>query len=285
MDPRQSKTALAAAAAGAAAGAVAACVYCAASTGDDEASRLAGPASEIRTWDAAVTDYCLDRIVTTNDGGTATLDSQPAAGVRIETVAAAADGPFTPWVRDGELSGDPDGAGPRGSADWYVPPGATPRARMLFLHGGGYTWYAPQDPVYRSFGTRLAETTGMAVLAIDYRLAPEAPHPACIEDADKALRWLAKNGAINAFCRHFHTETINLPRKAWDKHTGKVEEQRRFVQARMDPTTPVLPPLPPLLRCSSLSLGTPRAAVSPRHSPCARAILSGWTAPLSRALC
>eukprot|EP01043_Picozoa_sp_COSAG02_P103176 COSAG02_NODE_39191_length_420_cov_0.635514_1_plen_81_part_01 len=39
--------------------------------------RLAGPASEIKTWDAGTTDYCLDRIVTTNDGGVATLDSKP----------------------------------------------------------------------------------------------------------------------------------------------------------------------------------------------------------------
>ena len=164
------------------------------STSVDEEVRLAGPAGEIRTWDTATTDYCLDRIVTTNDGGVATLDSKLAEGVRIETVAASVDGAFTPWVRDGERSGDIDGAGPRGNADWYIPQDAVTHARLLFLHGGGYTWYAPQDDVYRSFGTRLAQRTKMPVLAIDYRLAPEHPHPACVEDADKALRWLAVNG-------------------------------------------------------------------------------------------
>ena len=56
------------------------------------------------------------------------------------------------------------GQGPRGTADWWVPAGgAASRGRLLFLHGGGYTWYAPSDSVYRSFGTRLAALTGMPV--------------------------------------------------------------------------------------------------------------------------
>jgi hypothetical protein len=56
------------------------------------------------------------------------------------------------------------GQGPRGTADWWVPAGgAASRGRLLFLHGGGYTWYAPSDSVYRSFGTRLAALSGMPV--------------------------------------------------------------------------------------------------------------------------
>jgi len=187
---------------------MAACYYCSgapacappACAGSAKTAPLAGPAADVRTYDSAVVDYVLDRIITTNDGGTATLDSQPCDGVRIITLDPSADGPFTPWERDGELSGDPGGAGPRGAAEWYVPwgPGPAPadaaRGRLLFFHGGGYVWYAPQDDVYRSFGTRLAQQTGMAVLSIDYRLAPEHAFPAALEDADAALRWLAVNG-------------------------------------------------------------------------------------------
>ena len=187
---------------------MAACYYCSgapacappACAGSAKTAPLAGPAADVRTYDSAVVDYVLDRIITTNDGGTATLDSQPCDGVRIITLDPSADGPFTPWERDGELSGDPGGAGPRGAAEWYVPwgPGPAPadaaRGRLLFFHGGGYVWYAPQDDVYRSFGTRLAQQAGMAVLSIDYRLAPEHAFPAALEDADAALRWLAVNG-------------------------------------------------------------------------------------------
>ena len=191
---------------------VAAVCYCAAAatTADESAvvlggvtttnnsAPLAGPAADVRSYDSAVVDYVLDRIITTNDGGTATLDSSPCDGVRVIKLQPAADGPFTPWQRD--MKSDPGGSGPRGAADWYVPWGAGPapadaaRGRLLFLHGGGYTWYAPQDDVYRSFGTRLAQESGMAVLSIDYRLAPEHPFPAGLHDADAALRWLATNG-------------------------------------------------------------------------------------------
>ena len=55
-----------------------------------------------------------------------------------------AGGPFTPWERT--YAADPDGQGPRGAAEWYVPwaegetEAGAARGRLLFLHGGGYTW-------------------------------------------------------------------------------------------------------------------------------------------------
>ena len=53
-----------------------------------------------------------------------------------------------------------------------MPEGAEEKAeRVIFLHGGGYSWYSPSD-VYRPFTTRLAAACGLPVLAIDYRLAP-----------------------------------------------------------------------------------------------------------------
>ena len=111
-------------------------------TSGEDAELAAGPAAEVRTHDSAVVDYCLERLAATDDGGVATLDSQPAPGVRILPLRAG--GPFTPWERTYEA--DPDGQGPRGAAEWYVPwaegetEAGVARGRLLFLHGGGYTW-------------------------------------------------------------------------------------------------------------------------------------------------
>src|SRR6201999_3659816 len=60
---------------------------------------------------------------------------------------------------------------------------------LLYLHAGGWTIGSLQthDRVSR----RLAAGTGCAVLSLDYRLAPEHPWPASVDDAVAALRWIA----------------------------------------------------------------------------------------------
>ncbi len=64
---------------------------------------------------------------------------------------------------------------------------------VLFFHGGGWVWgnLDSHDSVCRS----LAIDSGCAVLAVDYRLAPEHPFPAALDDARDALAWLRENGA------------------------------------------------------------------------------------------
>jgi epsilon-lactone hydrolase len=64
---------------------------------------------------------------------------------------------------------------------------ATPRY-VLHLHGGAYLLGFPA--LFRDFNWRIAEVTGARVLCIDYRLAPEHPFPAAIEDVTAAYRWL-----------------------------------------------------------------------------------------------
>jgi epsilon-lactone hydrolase len=59
---------------------------------------------------------------------------------------------------------------------------------VLFLHGGGYVTGSPA--LYRHFTWRIATATRARVLAIDYRLAPEHPFPAALDDARAAYRWL-----------------------------------------------------------------------------------------------
>lgn len=76
---------------------------------------------------------------------------------------------------------------------WYDPrsPHASPTGATLFLHGGGWTIGSvdTHDRLMRC----LAVETGRPVFGIDYRLAPEDPFPAPLEDSLRALEWLAGN--------------------------------------------------------------------------------------------
>lgn len=61
------------------------------------------------------------------------------------------------------------------------PPAGGDDARLLYLHGGGYVVGSPRS--HRSLIGRMAAAFGAPALAVDYRLAPEHPHPAALEDA------------------------------------------------------------------------------------------------------
>ena len=70
-------------------------------------------------------------------------------------------------------------------------PGAADDARMLYLHGGGYVVGSPRS--HRSLIGRMAAGFGAPALAVDYRLSPEHPHPAALQDV-RAV-WDALTGA------------------------------------------------------------------------------------------
>jgi acetyl esterase/lipase len=72
-------------------------------------------------------------------------------------------------------------------AEWIKPTTATDGV-ILYLHGGAYVAGSPRT--HRNLTTRLAEGARRWVLAIDYRMAPEHPHPAAVEDAVAAYRFL-----------------------------------------------------------------------------------------------
>lgn len=63
---------------------------------------------------------------------------------------------------------------------------------ILYLHGGGYVTGSPW--MYRGLAGRLAKLSGVEVIAPDYRLAPEAPFPAALEDAQAAFAELVARG-------------------------------------------------------------------------------------------
>ena len=73
-----------------------------------------------------------------------------------------------------------------------TPPNAVGNRTVLYLHGGGYVIGSPTD--YRDMVPRIARAAGARALAVDYRLAPEHPHPAAVDDAVKAYRGLLDQG-------------------------------------------------------------------------------------------
>ena len=72
-------------------------------------------------------------------------------------------------------------------AEWLRPPG-TSAGCLLYLHGGGYVRGSIAS--HRELAARIARSAGLRALIIDYRLAPESPYPAAVDDAERAYRWL-----------------------------------------------------------------------------------------------
>jgi acetyl esterase/lipase len=77
-------------------------------------------------------------------------------------------------------------------SEWVTAPGATADRTIFYVHGGAYTICSPRT--HRRLTAELSRASGYRVLAIDYRLAPEHPFPAAVEDAVAAYRWLLEGG-------------------------------------------------------------------------------------------
>lgn len=77
-------------------------------------------------------------------------------------------------------------------AEWVIAPGADSQRRLLYIHGGAFTMGSPRS--HRNITSRFSELSGLAVLAIDYRLMPENPRLAGVEDCKTAYEWLLANG-------------------------------------------------------------------------------------------
>src|SRR5690349_17573598 len=77
-------------------------------------------------------------------------------------------------------------------AEWVAAPGADARRAVLYFHGGGFAAGSPAG--VRDLAWRLSEAARSRLLVVDYRLAPEHPFPAAIEDAATAYRHLLSNG-------------------------------------------------------------------------------------------
>ena len=77
--------------------------------------------------------------------------------------------------------------------EWILPETEIdPSKVVLYLHGGAYVQKTPE--FHKRYTKSIADDSGIRVLMVDYRLAPEHPFPAALEDAASAYQWLLNQG-------------------------------------------------------------------------------------------
>ena len=114
------------------------------------------------------------------------LTGMPVEQLRanMETMAGIAPVPEDVALEPVDAGGVP--------AEWVTAAGARTDAAILYLHGGGYA--IGSIATHRLIAANISRAAGVRVLLIDYRLAPEHPHPAAVDDATAAYRWLLAQG-------------------------------------------------------------------------------------------
>ncbi len=157
---------------------------------------LFGPPPEIDGQTLASDVHVLLRLAAAAGTRSYTNGLPPAeARELLRRGARTSQGPRPiPMARVDEIE-IPTAAGPL-PARHYVPPGVhggEPPPLLVFFHAGGFVLgdLETHDPVCRF----LAAAAGVAVLSVDYRLAPEHPFPAATDDAREAFAWTAENAA------------------------------------------------------------------------------------------
>jgi acetyl esterase len=107
----------------------------------------------------------------------------------VRNSTAITSGPPIPMAERRELTLPGPAGGLPGQL--YVPAGAepAPRPMLVYFHGGG--WVVGGLDTHDGVCRFLAAHSGASVLSVSYRLAPESPFPAAVEDAEAAWRWVA----------------------------------------------------------------------------------------------
>lgn len=133
------------------------------------------------------------------------LNAVPKEGLSVEdlvkmqreasSVFAAVDGVSPETSRHVQV--EPVSAGGV-AGEWLRPRDAALGFVVLWLHGGAWISGSPES--YRHMTSLLAEMTGANVLSIDYRLSPENPFPAGLDDCETAYRWLVDEHAPRCLC-------------------------------------------------------------------------------------
>ena len=114
---------------------------------------------------------------------------RPVEETRAEFVPADALHPIPPDVRVSEVT--PGGV----VAYWLDAPHADPRRAVLFLHGGGFQLGSLTSD--GELASRIGRAAGVRVLFLEYRLAPEHPFPAALDDVRAAWSWLTGDRGLD----------------------------------------------------------------------------------------
>jgi monoterpene epsilon-lactone hydrolase len=77
-------------------------------------------------------------------------------------------------------------------SEWFEPVGAPPDSVIMYMHGGAFI--TGSTKTHRAFTARLSFLCNSRLLSLNYRLAPEYPYPAGLEDCLAAYRWLLRSG-------------------------------------------------------------------------------------------
>ena len=118
------------------------------------------------------------------------VENPPVADMRKGFNVLASKFPLTPEFTFNRI--DAGGV----PAAWVEAPGIDSGRTILYLHGGGYV--IGSIDTHRELAGRLSQAAGARVLIIEYRLAPEHPYPAAVEDATAAYHWLLAGGGATA---------------------------------------------------------------------------------------
>lgn len=119
------------------------------------------------------------------------MDELGLFSASIEEQRAVLDAPASASPAPPGVVVEPDTLGGR-PAERITPVGAAPGGVVLYFHGGGYCIGSIGS--HRGIGGRLALASGCQVVTLDYRLAPEHPFPAAVDDATAAYRELLALG-------------------------------------------------------------------------------------------
>jgi monoterpene epsilon-lactone hydrolase len=137
-----------------------------------------------------------------------TAEHAPSAPTAVEAVIAQVRAVYGRWRRDttvqqmradweqlfsarGDAAWEPVQAGDVACA-WITAPGARSDRAVVYFHGGGFQVGSLQS--HRELMAMLSAATGVRVLGVDYRLAPEHRYPAPLDDALAVVQWLQTQG-------------------------------------------------------------------------------------------
>ena len=134
----------------------------------------------------AVKDYLIENFINPAESDGTNAEKLAAKRARFERAGLTRD--FDAEFVDDVVEID----GLKVPGQWTLVKGHDPDKRILYVHGGAFTVGSPVS--HRAITTNLALKTGCAVFAPDYRLMPENPRMAAIEDARASYKWILENG-------------------------------------------------------------------------------------------